>query len=107
MCRVAEVRGNRHGVEPELCREIFTIDVNVRWFTGFMAMKVHPVWPPPQNCRHDTSVTRRPNENDALLLTAKGSGRNLKPAKPRFDGFDGNIVMQDGKFIQFPAALDR
>src|ERR1035438_9656709 len=46
------------GVEPELSRQVVAIDMNVRRFVGFVAVKVEPIRARPEHSRHVPILTK-------------------------------------------------
>jgi hypothetical protein len=52
----AEIAGQGERLQPELGRLIVAVDVDVRWFVGFMRVEIHSVRPRTQHRRHGSSI---------------------------------------------------
>lgn len=56
-CREANIVVERDGREPEFCRRITAVDVNVTGFAEVSAEEVEPIWSFAQERRHHPEFT--------------------------------------------------
>lgn len=89
----AKVPCESNGLQPEFCRSVVSVDVNVRWLIRFMAEEVDAIGSAPQERRHShilpptLSTAKRCNERRPKAVRV-GRHRALQASAaepPRFD----------------------
>jgi len=77
----AKVSGQRNRVQPELCRLIVAIHMDVGRLVQLMAVKIHTVWPRHQYGRHAFQYLTVVRRIPAALLSIRCRARRWVPKR--------------------------
>lgn len=53
--------GQRHGIEPELCQKLLTLDVNVAWLAIFVRIEEKTIGADTENCWQHAAIMPQQN----------------------------------------------
>src|ERR1017187_7430868 len=81
----AKVSGQRNRVQPELCRLIVAIHMDMGRLVRLMAVKIHAVWPHHQYGWHATSISPRRADSRSTLSPGQSAAERASGKRGKYN----------------------